>query len=169
MATLASAWCAESPEDAARWADSRLSDYEGGEIVYSLVEVWGEQDPVAASKWVMTLNEEHQTDAAATLISVWGASQPEVAAEWVSRFPSGDTRSNEIPALAEYWAESEPVKAMEWSLSLPDSDEKNEAVEAAISVWGYNSPAQMSEWLAKRAPGPETDQLRKLAEEYAGE
>ena len=165
LATLAADWCAVSPEDAAHWVDSRLGNPEGSEVVDGLIGAWGEQDPAAAAKWVMRLDEAHQNEAAATLISLWGANQPEVAAEWVARFPDGETRSSMIPALAEVWAGSEPVKAVEWSLGLPESAEKSEAVEGAFNTWGSFAPEELKAWLAKQPPGPQTEHLRKLAGE----
>jgi hypothetical protein len=117
----------------------------------------------------MTLNETHQTDAAATLISLWAAHQPEVAAEWISRFPEGETRSGAIPALAETWAGAEPAKATAWSLALPESAEKREAVDAAVRTWAAIAPDDLEAWMGTQQPGGDSDRIRKIAAEVVAE
>lgn len=160
---LAVEWSDEDPAAASQWIASQAGTEDGGEMVDTLLNRWSQDDPAAAANWVRSLPEDKQANANAMVLAVWAADDPASASAWATAFPSGETRTEAIPALAEAWAGIDPKAAVSWSLALPDSPEKSEAVDQSVRTWSLSHRDELTAWINSQPVGSGSDHLRSTA------
>lgn len=89
----------------------------------SVVIAWTNKDPLAASRYISSLDIKLLTKFSLPLVSAWTQIAPEAAGAWVLTC-SPDVQENAIVPLLHRWHELSPVDAWAWLGKMPDNQTK---------------------------------------------
>ena len=117
IASLVMGRAEEDPAATAEWL-ARMAPTDpiySAEYANGLMQIWAENDSIAASEWLSVQNPGQQRDAA---ISGFSESilryEPEAAAVWANTISDTDRRMSQLTHNIEIWARAQPSEALEW-------------------------------------------------------
>ena len=118
-----SAWTAQDPEGAARWASRYPDNYS---YLSGVTLPWLLRDPGAAEAWVNSFPAGPVRDQLLSLPAGDVPIDPKIGARWISQVSDPARRETAYKRLAEQWLKSDANAAREWIRSSPLSQEIKE-------------------------------------------
>ncbi len=119
-------WLIEDPSKAVAWWLRRSGGYPGRSgKMETLVEVWAEADPIAASEWLAAQPKDAETaPAISKLVMKLNAKDPESAFTWAKAIAPEAIRKDALTSALKAWHTKDPAAATQalTDASLTDAD-----------------------------------------------
>jgi hypothetical protein len=125
-ASLARAWAAQSPEDAAGWLASLVPGQAQNRAAAAVTAAWAKTDPQGAAGWAISLAPGPERDqAASSLVSAQ-------AWDWALSITDPDQRSRAAAQAVQIMTQRDPVTAQEWIQTGPFAPQLKAELQAAL-------------------------------------
>ena len=116
----------------------------------TLVDVWAEDDPVAAARWIQDQPSEVQSFNALSQAAIgWAVRDPAAASEWIGSLPPGEARQGAIFGLVTSQSDRDSPSAVAWAEQLTDPAIRQRALGSSFAKWNRTDPAAAQAWLEK--------------------
>ncbi len=163
LTSLALNWADQFPGEAAGWAAKQSNARELLEIVG---DSWAKADPLAASTWASSLQDEAARKEILSLtLSSWAAASPQSALEWLGRAAPADAGELQDRVLGG-WAAEDPAAALGWARehNVPEANQAG-----MFKQWAAASPETLETWIDAQPPQSIPDTALGSAALRAGE
>jgi hypothetical protein len=138
--SLAGAWAAQSPEDAAAWASSLASGAGRSGAFGAIASAWAVKDPRGAADWVAALPPGADRDQGAqSLVKAVASQYPREAWDWALSISDSTQRSSAAAQAVKTIAARDPATARQWIESGPFTAATRAELEAALNRTGPTS------------------------------
>ena len=113
-----------------------------GSATAAIASNWAQDDPKAASQWVMTLPEgDLRNTSVRSLVNSLGDKDIKAAAEFVNTLPGGKDRDAAVAVMvANLGSQGDDQSAFDWAASISDASERERMLRAAAYQWQEYDP-----------------------------
>ena len=107
----------------------------------SFMKQWGELDPEAAARWLVSLPADAASiTSAAGLAAAWASYDKPAAAAWAATLHPGAVLDGAALSLAEFLADHQPDEAWQWASKVSDPKTRAEAFFKIVICWRSKAP-----------------------------
>jgi hypothetical protein len=131
--SLAGAWAAQSPEEAAGWANSLAPGESRSGAFGGIASAWAAKDAHGAADWVASLPAGADRDQSAqSLVKAVAAQYPREAWDWALSISDTAQRSQAASQAVKAMATRDPATARQWIQTGPFTAATRAELEAAL-------------------------------------
>lgn len=118
----------------------------------SFMKQWGELDPDAAARWLVSLPADAASiTSGAGLAAAWAEYDEPAAAAWATTLQPGPVLDGAALSLAEFLTRKHPEEAWHWASKVSDPKTRAEAFTAIVVWWKSKAPEKFrAEYAAAR-------------------
>ena len=123
---------ATAPRDA---ADNHES------ATFSLVRIWGRDDPEAAGNWTAALPDGNmKNNAISNLASTWASEDFDATGKWIDTLPDGKARDSGVSSMVSATTRRDPATSFAWATTIGDNARRVSMLEAVVGQWKESDP-----------------------------
>ncbi len=138
-------------EEGLAWYPKIAHEGYAGDALLIIVQIWGQDDPAAAMKFIRQRPEsENPSSAKRAAAYLWLKQDPGTARVELGKAVNQDpTMSSAIFPLVQYMMVREIAEAMELAKQLPDLEERETVLKQGLVRWARLDPDGLDAYLAK--------------------
>lgn len=171
LAAITSQLSREDPQESLTLLQDMDPGLRNSRAVEELIEGWVDNDPTAASQFVLQLPAgEERTSGMVSLIDRWSRQDPVEAGEWLNQFPPSAELDQPVVAYVNRVQRNDPEGALSWASSITDTATREELMVEVATRWMIRDEPGATAYLADpQVPQTVKDSVLSRIEQIAGE
>ena len=149
LAAITSQLSRENPQGSLTLLQEMDPELSNARAVEELIEGWVDNDPAAASQFVLQLPAgEERTSGMVSLIDRWSRQDPVQAGEWLNQFPPSEELDQPVAAYVTRVQRNDPEGALSWASSITDPATRDELMVEVATRWMVRDETSAAAYLA---------------------